>query len=141
VCAYLLYGVDVLRLSRQLIHRLSVTYNTAVRKCFGLSRYTSVRNVIYFMNCLPFDLISNQRRILMLRDCLAGVGLLHICALLACNDDGFINMCHELNMHCGMSVSGIKREVWSKWEGDSSNQGVFVMLKLGLLTLIFFILS
>jgi hypothetical protein len=60
----------------------------------------------------------------MLRDCLADVGLLHICALLACNDDGFINMlCHELNMHCGMSVSGIKREVWSNWEGDLVTKG------------------
>jgi hypothetical protein len=119
----LLYGVDVLRLSRQQIHSMSVTYNTAVRKCFGLSRYTSVRNIIYFMNCLPFDLISSQRRILMLRDCLAGVGLLHICALLACNDDGFINMCYELDVHCGMSVPGIKRGVWCKWEGDLVTKG------------------
>ena len=49
----LIHGVDVLRLNKQTVHKLSMAHNTAIFRCFDLSGFTSVRQFYFLLDhCL-----------------------------------------------------------------------------------------
>ena len=63
------------------VHKLSVAYNTAVRLCFNLSRSTSVRNVMYFMNCSPIEIALDVRKMWLFKSCFdSTLELVRLCA-------------------------------------------------------------
>ena len=106
----LAYGVDILQLSSVQIHKLSVAFNCIFRRIFHLARNTSVRNILHYMgtNSLPFTF--DQRRVLLVKDCLSSnMSLLQICASIAYNDEGFVRKCYTYDVHPNMSSLGIKR--------------------------------
>ena len=45
----LLCGLDSINLNTEQVRKMSIAYNTAVRRCFNLKRYTSVRNILYYL--------------------------------------------------------------------------------------------
>ena len=118
----LLYGVDSVHLSRSQVYSLSVALNTAVRRCFRLSRCTSVRNILFFTGALPINMLLNERKILLLKDCMNCSGLLGICARIATNSDDFLHACFECDVHCDLSKgfikSSFKRCLFEKLQSD-----------------------
>ena len=64
----LCYGVDVLSLSSKKIHDLNVALNIAVRRCFRMSKYSSVRGILCYMGMLPIPILFQERRFLLIRD-------------------------------------------------------------------------
>jgi hypothetical protein len=104
----LLYGVDSVVLHNEQIRKLSVAYNNAVRRCFVLSRFSSVRNVLFYMGSSPLNMILDQRRVLLLKECLKCEGVLRLFALMYVESSDFFNLCCTYDVHCGMSKFLIK---------------------------------
>jgi hypothetical protein len=115
----LLYGVDSVTLKAGQVQKLSVAYNTAVRRCFNLSRFTSVRNVLYFLGSSPVNVILDERLGLMLKSCIgSGSELLRLCSLLRQNDDSVCNMFLKYDVHINMSRPMFKSCIRS-WLSDN----------------------
>jgi len=104
----LMYGVDCISLSDTQVHDLSVAYNTAVRRCFGLSRFTSVRNVLFYLYCLPIKMLFVQRKMLLLKSCQNSSGVLRLCACLSTLDESYFATCCEYDVYREMSVNALK---------------------------------
>jgi hypothetical protein len=119
----LLYGVDAVSLSNSDIHKMSVTCNMAVRRCFNLSRFTSVQNVLYFTGSLPVKMLLDERRVLLMKNCLHNVGIVRLCALIACNSDSFLSVCCKYDVVCDMSVNCIKSKFRNKLFTDLASNG------------------
>jgi exonuclease III len=112
----LLYGIDSLSLKPCHVHKLSVAYNIAVRRCFNFSRSTSVRNVLFFMNCLPIGLTMDLRKMLLLKSCIESTSeLVRLCGLIRYNDDNILDMFFKYDVHCNMSRPRIKSCVKCKF--------------------------
>ena len=110
----LLYGVDALSLKQCQVQKLSVAYNTAVRRCFNMSRATSVRNVLYFMNSLPIGVILDLRKTLLLKSCIESPSeIVRLCGLIRNEDVDVLNVFYKYDVHCFMSRSFIKSNVKS----------------------------
>ena len=80
-CPILFYCLNSINLNTEQVRKMSVAHNTAVRRCFNLKRYTSVRNILYYFNCIPINMLS-ERRVLLVSQCSSQVGVLLLCALL-----------------------------------------------------------
>jgi hypothetical protein len=122
----LLYGVDSVTLKAGQVQKLSVAYNTAVRRCFNLSRSTSVRHVLYFLGSSPVNVILDERLGLMLKSCIgSGSELLGLCSLLRQNDD-FVcnNMFLKYDVHNNMSGPLFKSCIRSWLFGNLRNEGL-----------------
>ena len=104
------YGVDALRLHKQKVHELSVTYNTSIRKCFYLSRFVSVRLILHYTRSLSMKMLLDERYILLVKDYL-GVNctpVLKMCALIASNESDFSDMCVGYSVHHNMPRSATR---------------------------------
>ena len=107
------------------IQSLSIAYNTAVRRCFHISRYTSVRNVLYFLNSMPVNIILEERRVLLFKSCLeSDSDVIRLCALLSANDDNFIHICYKYDVHCNLSRLNIKSAVVNTFFNGLRNEGL-----------------
>jgi hypothetical protein len=104
------YGVDILSINKRQLHDMSVCYNTAIRRCFRISRFTSVRNILYFIGSMPLPMLFQEHRFLLIRDCISNCSssVLKLCGLLVCNDVEFVEMCYRYDIHCNLSKSVIK---------------------------------
>ena len=91
----LCYKVDALKLHKQKVHELSVTYDTSIRKCFHLSRFVSVRLILHYTGSFPMKILLHERYILLVKDCLgvSSVSVLKMCALIASNESDFNDVC------------------------------------------------
>ena len=105
--AMLLYGVDFVNLTSEHVQKLSVAYNNSVR-CFGLARYVSVRNVLYFIQNLPVMQLLLIRRVLLFNGCFNCDGILRILSLISSDCNDFVDLCYMYDMHCGMTNDWIK---------------------------------
>jgi hypothetical protein len=114
----LFYGVDVLQLKSEQVHKLSVVYNNAVRRCFNLPRNRTVRDILFFTGSLPVKIALNQRRILLIKDCLRCTGIIRLCALFSSNDIDFVNTCMEYDIHLEMTCGMIRKSVCDKFVND-----------------------
>ena len=65
----LMYGIDSVILCSEQIRKLSVAYNNVVRRCFGLARFSSMRNLLYFLGSMPLNMLLECRRILIVKEC------------------------------------------------------------------------
>ena len=105
----LMLGIDFLTLKPSHVHKLSVAYNTAVRRCFQSSRSTSVCNELYFMNCLPIDIALNVRKLLLLKSCFESPSdLVRFFGLIRFNDGDALDLFYKNDVHCNMSRPFIK---------------------------------
>ena len=109
----LLYGIDSLCLNVKGVHKLSVALNTAVRRCFKLSNFTSVRNVLYFFNTLLLKLLLDERKIMLCKSCLSSSGILRLCGLLRSNDEDLVDICTKYDIHYNMPLCKIKSDIKS----------------------------
>ena len=109
----LTYGNDALRLSEREMHDLSVTYNTAIRRCFYLSKYTSVRYILHCMGSLPFNMIMDERYICLVKDCISphSSSVLRLCGLLCANDNNFVDLCLKYRVHYDLTKPAIRTAV------------------------------
>ena len=64
-CPILFYCLNSINLNTEQVRKMSVAHNTAVRRCFNLKRYTSVRNILYYFNCIPINMLSERRVLLV----------------------------------------------------------------------------
>ena len=105
----LLYGIDSLTLKPSHVHKLSVAYNTAVRRCFNLSRFTSVRNVLYFMNCLPIGIMLDMRKVLLLMSCIQSSSeLVRLCGWMRSDDNDVLELLYKYDVHFNMCRPQVK---------------------------------
>ena len=107
-CPILLYGLDSINLNTEQVRKMSVAYNIAVRCCFNLKFYTLVRNIVYYINCIPINMLLSEKRVLLVSQCLSQVVVLSLCALLESNCVGFSETCMKYNVHSNMSKSCVK---------------------------------
>ena len=85
----LMYGIDSVILCSEQIRKLSVAYNNIVRCCFGLSRFSSVCNLLYFLGSMSLNMLLECRRILLVKECLSCNGILRLLAYLAMDHTNF----------------------------------------------------
>jgi esterase/lipase superfamily enzyme len=105
----LLYGVDAVSLKSLQVHKLAVAYNTAVRRCFNLCRYTSVRNVLFFMNSLPIGVLLEFRKVLLLKSCIESSSeIVRLCGLMRSNDVDVVDLLYKYDVHFNMPRHLIK---------------------------------
>jgi Reverse transcriptase (RNA-dependent DNA polymerase) len=118
----LTYGVDSLRLSKQKLHELSVSYNTAIRRCFYLSRFTSVRPILFYTGSLPFNMLMDERYILLVKECMniTSTSVLRLCGLLAYNEVDFV----QYKVDISLTKYAIKEALHNAFYND-------VVLQLG----------
>jgi hypothetical protein len=121
-----LYGVDSVSLTCEQVRKLSVAYNNAVRRYFGLSRFSSVRNVLYFVNSMPIKMSLDERRVLLYKDCMNCTGILSVFACLAISSCAFIDVCYKYDVHCGMSKTCVKSCVRESFYKSVHNDGLIL---------------
>ena len=66
-----MYGIDCVIACSEQIRKLSVAYDNVVRRCFGLSSFFSVRNLLNFLGSMPLYMLLECRRILLVKECLS----------------------------------------------------------------------
>ena len=106
--AFLMYGIDSVILCSEQIRKLSAAYNNVVRRCFGLSRFSSVHNLLYFLGSMPLNMLLEYRRILLVKECLSCNGTLRLLAYLATDHTNFNAHCLKHDVHFNMSIGFIK---------------------------------
>ena len=106
------------------MHKLSVIYYIAVRRCFNISHFTSVRNVLYFLGTLPVKLLLEERRLMLVKSCVFCSGVLGLCGLLSMNDDDFIDICYMYDVHCNLPKYVIKNNIRSHFLDVLRNDGL-----------------
>ena len=102
------YSIDSVILCSEQIRKLSVAYYNVVRRCFGLSRFSSVRNLLYFLGSMPLNMLLECRRILLVKKCLSCNGILRLLAYLATDHTNFNALCLKYDVLCNMSIGFIK---------------------------------
>ena len=106
----LVYGLECVRLKAAQKQRLSVSFNTVIRRVFKLSRYTSVKNVIFYVGGKPVKILLDERRCLLIKSCLYGsCGILRKCARLVGWTDDFMRIRCTYGVHESMSVGVLRR--------------------------------
>ena len=73
----LLYGFDSLFLHVDQFHKLSVALDTAIRHCFLVARNASVRNVLYFVGCVP---MLDERKFKLIKSWCSNSEVISLCA-------------------------------------------------------------
>ena len=63
----LLYDLDCIHLNNMQVHKLSVAYNTTVRRCFNMSRFKSVCNILYFLGSIFIDFMLDEKMVLLMK--------------------------------------------------------------------------
>jgi len=105
----LLYGVDAVSLKSSQVQKLSVAYNTSVRRCFNLSRSTSVRNVLFYMDSFPIGVMLDVRKALLLKSCIESTSdIVRLCELIRINDVDVVDLFYKYDIHCNLSKPFIK---------------------------------
>ena len=99
----LLYGVDSLSLRVDQVHKLSVALNLAIRRCFHLAKNVSVRNLLYFVGCMPMKMLLDERIVKLVKSCFNGSEVLRLCARIRSADESFQEVCYMYDVHCEMS--------------------------------------
>jgi hypothetical protein len=106
----LVYGTECIRLKTAQKQRLNVAFNTVIRRVFKLSKYTSVKNIIFYIGGKPVKILLDERRCLLIKSCLDGsCGLLRKCARLVGWTDDFMRIRCDYGVHESMTVSGLKK--------------------------------
>ena len=95
-----------------------------VRRCFGLSRFSTVRNVLYYLGFLPLNVILDERRVLLLKDCLTCAGIINVLACMNVDNCDFYSTCCKYDVHCAMSKCDIKNCIKDKSYNDLYNEGL-----------------
>ena len=103
-----MYGIDSVILCSQQIRKLSVAYDNVVRRCFGLSPFSSVRNLLYFLGSKPLYMLLEYRRILLVKECLSCNGILRLLAYLPADHSNFNALCLRYDVHCNKFIGFIK---------------------------------
>ena len=103
-----MYGVDSVILCSEQIRKLSVAYNNVVWHCFGLFRFSSVRNLLYFLGSMPLNILLECRGIFLVKECLSCNDILRLRAYLATDHTNFNALCLKYDVHCNMSIGFIK---------------------------------
>ena len=104
----MMHGIDSVILCSEQIRKLSVANNNVVRRCFGLSRFSSVRNLLYFLGSMLLNMLLDCRRILLVKECLSCNSILRLLAYLATDHSNFNALCLKYDVHCNMSIGFIK---------------------------------
>ena len=120
----MLYGVDLVYLITVQVKKLSMAYNSFVRRCFGLADFASVRNVLYFMQNLPVKQILHVRRVLLIKDCLNCDGILRILSLISSDSNNFLDLCYMYDVHCGMKNDGMKCNIETVFANNLRVEGL-----------------
>ena len=100
--------VLILQFCSEQIRKLSVAYINVVRLCLGLSRSSSVRNLLYFFGSMPRNMLLECRRILLVKKCLSCNGIIRLLVYLATDHTNFNALCLKYDVHCNMSIGFIK---------------------------------
>ena len=119
----LFYGLDVLHLKAEQVHKLSVIYNNAVRRCFNLASNRTVRDVLHFTGCLPVKMLLDKRRILLVRECLNCPGILGLCARISSNELDFVNSLIDYGVHYEMATDALNLAFCEKFYDDLCRDG------------------
>ena len=116
----LTYGVDSLRLTKQKMHELSVSYNTVVRRCFSFSQVTSVRPILFYTRYIPFNILMDERFILLVKECMnvSSTSVLKLCGLLASNEVEFVNINVRYQVDSSLSKYNIKEALHNAFAND-----------------------
>jgi len=110
------YGTEAVTLTKKQVHGLSVAYNTAIRRCFGLSRMCSVRFVLRCIGSIPLDILLHKRRLLLVKDCISrGSNVLRFCGLIALSESKFQDFCYLYDVHVNMSRADIQTSIYQKF--------------------------
>ena len=120
----LLHEVVSVHLTSEQVQKLTMAYNNSVR-CFGLARFVSVRNVLYFMQNLPVKKILHMRRVLSTKDFLNCDGIiLKILSLISSIFNDFIDLCYMYDVHCGMKNNRIKFNIETVFANNLLMEGL-----------------
>ena len=104
----LFYGIDSIILCAEQRRKVGVVCNNAVRRCFGLLRSTSVRNVLFYMGCMPINYVLDERRVLLMKECQQHYGVLGTLAQMTLQSNAFNTIAFTYDVHCDMSKVQIK---------------------------------
>ena len=115
----LTYGIDSLRLSKQKVHEFSMSYNTAVHRCFYLFQFTFLLLVLSYTGPLPFNMM-NEKLILLVKECMnvTSTSILRLCELLASDEEGFVNMSERYKVDNSLSKCYIKEALYNAFVND-----------------------
>jgi Reverse transcriptase (RNA-dependent DNA polymerase) len=109
----LTYGMECFALLSEQRRKLSVAFNTVIRRIFKLSRYTSVRDIIIIVGSKPCDVLVDERRVLQLLTCLKGdCDVIRICGRLLCNSRDLMRIFMKYDVHFTLSAGLVKLQFY-----------------------------
>ena len=91
-----MYGIDFVILCSEQIRKMSIAYSNVVRCYFALSRFSSERNLLYFLGSMPF------------KEFLSCNGILRLLVYLSTDHTNFNALRLKYDVHCNMSIGLIK---------------------------------
>ena len=107
----MLYGVDSIFITKDQIRKLSVAFNTAFRRVFHMSRFSSMRLLYSFMGFKTLDCLYEERLMCLIRNCSSSE-----CELLRMYSELCFARCWDIclkyDVHPNLSIACIKRQVW-----------------------------
>ena len=66
----LLHGLECFKLYNWQKQKLSVSFNTIIRRIFNLSRMSSIRNLWFYMGIKPIKTLFDEKKSLLVLSCL-----------------------------------------------------------------------
>ena len=90
----LLYGVDSLSLHVDLVHKLSMALNLAIRLCFNMARNVSLRSLLYSVRSMPMYMMLDVRKVKLVKSCLNSSEVISLRARIRSTDNSFLDIYH-----------------------------------------------
>ena len=75
----LLYGLECFLFSFRQLQKISVELSCVFRRIFSLLKWTSVRNLFFFVGIYPSTVLIDERRLFLLHNCFRQNNLLKLC--------------------------------------------------------------
>ena len=106
----LMYGASVRSCARGSLHRISVSFNDAVRKIFHYKRWESARIVLRGFGMVPMDLHLIRSRLLLLFNCmLSERRIVKVCSEINAYQEDVIDECRQFGVSWSCKKDGIWR--------------------------------
>ena len=99
----LLYGLDLLSLHVDQVHKLSMALNLAIRCCFHIARNVSVCSLLYFVGSMLMNIMLDEHKVKLVKSCLNNSEEISLCARLQLTENSFLDICNKYDVHCELS--------------------------------------
>jgi hypothetical protein len=113
----LMYASGVWSCSKELLRRISVSFNNAIRKVFGYRKFESVKDILRGFNILPMDFHVLYSKLILLNVCMtSNRRIVSVCSEYIAYQDDVVMKCNELDVTLGLSKKwDIYEAIWNSF--------------------------